>query len=617
MKLIDPTAFGTAPHPDFWLFRIVGNALPPRHAADHHLRTAEYILDHEPLFPHCRKTWILNQIVDPAEAQELAEMLRARGEHVVEIPFDPQAAARAHLDASGLPDEFLHPPGPLDVVTSFWRLEWLLRHKSLALANVNRARNVALRMGRPLARWTLPLDGGVMFTRAGWEGMCGAVTADPQAKFAGIGFVRVGEFGEVEQAACPDPRAFEPQIAFRDDTTDEFDETLRYGHRNKVELLGRIGASGRWLGNSNAPWDRLPSRTSPDHGAICWGGFVVRLPTGASAAVERDNPARWRARFDGIARLAAAVDVARGRAAVAASGRWTAYADPRQLDSAARAHVEALAEEIVRKNATAPPADSGADEVSRLAREGSVLAVAGTLSGHGGPFIEAIPAWVSRLLAAPSTRVDPQQVWERLPLRDLWLLPQTLDALAAGDAATAKAAADWCGGAVDAFVNMRGAQRLLAGGVSPTATSLWTKAIFAALSLAAGRSDAATFVVREVPIDLVALARASGAAGPGIVPREWLDIAAACAALVVIGRRVGVDIRDYRGLSGEGIGVVWSVVNSLRVDTDQRASAVGCGWIAAVEPVLAGSPAGGRMEFVAVNPLGIPPLWPALAPRGL
>jgi len=191
------------------------------------------------------------------------------------------------------------------------------------------------------------------------------------------------------------------------------------------------------------------------------------------------------------------------------------------------------------------------------------------------------------------------------------------DSFAAGDAATAKAAADWCGGAVDAFVNMRGAQRLLAGGVSPTATSLWTKAIFATLSLAAGRTDAATFVVREVPIDLVALARASGEAGPGIAPREWLDIAAACAALVVIGRRVGVDLRDYRGRSGEGIGAVWSQVNSLPVDTDQRASAVGRGWIAAVEPVLAGSPAGGGMEFVMANPLGIPPLWPALAPRGL
>jgi len=613
-------AGAAAPRSKFWLFRIIGNSLPPRHAADHHVRTAEYILDHEPHFADCRKTWIINQIVDPAESRSLMDMLRARGQHVVEIPFDPQVAARAHLDASGLPDELLHPAGALDVLTSVWRLEWLLRHKSLALANVNRARNVALRMGRPLARWTLPLDGGVMFTRSGWEGMCDAITAHPLAKFAAIGFVRVGDFGDVERVACSDPRAFEPQIAFRDDSRDEFDETLRYGHRNKVELLGRIGASGPWLSNANAPWDRSPSQASPDHGAVCWGGFVVRLPTGASATVERDNPARWLARFNGVARLALAVDVARGRSAEAASGRWTTYTDPQRLGAAARARLHVLAAEIARVNAMATPADAGPngpDEVSRLARDGSVLAVAGALAGHDGTAIETLNARVSRLLVAPATRVHQRRVWEKVPLRELWLLPQTLDVLAAtaGDTLITGAAAAWCGGVVDEFMKMPGAQPLLSGRVRPTAATLWTKAIIAALSLSAGRGDDATLIVREVPIDLGALARASGTAGAGILLREWLDIAAACAALVVTGRRVGVDLLAYRGGRSEGIGAVWDKVKSLVVAAAQPASDISKTWVEALEPVLADSAGGGETVFVMDNPLGIPPLWPALAPR--
>lgn len=615
-------AAGVPPRPTFWLFRIVGNALPPRHSADHHVRTAKYILDHEPPLSDCRKTWIINQIVDPAESRLLTDMLRARGEHVVEIPFDPLAAAQAHLDASGLPDELLHPGGALDVLTDVWRFEWLLRHKSLALANVNRARNVALRMGRPIARWTLPLDGGVMFTRAGWAGMCDAITSHPQAKFAAIGFVRVGDYGEVEQVSCPDPRACEPQIAFREDSVDEFDETLRYGHRNKVELLGRIGASGAWLGNANAPWDRSPSQVSPDHGAVCWGGFVVRLPTGASAVVERDNPARWLARFSGVAKLALAVDVARGRAAAAASCPWTTYTDPQRLDEAPRGRLEMLAERIVRMHATPVPADSiavGPNAVSRLARDGSVLAVAGALCGPDSAAIAMLEALMSSLLVTPSMRIDPRHAWKRIPLRELWLVPQTLDILAATarGARTAKAAAGWCGEVVDEFMKMPGAQPVLSGCAAPTAATLWTKAVIAALSVAAGRSGDATLVAREVPIDLVALSRASGAAETGVELHEWFDIAAALAALIVTGRRVGVDLLTYRGRSGEGIAAVWDKVNILMVAGGQSVSDASQTWFEALKPVLSGSAAGGETGFITDNPLGIPPLWPALAPRGL
>lgn len=164
-------------------------------------------------------------------------------------------------------------------------------------------------------------------------------------------------------------------------------------------------------------------------------------------------------------------------------------------------------------------------------------------------------------------------------------------------------------------MKMPGAQPLLSGRVRPTAATLWTKAIIAALSLSAGRGDDATLIVREVPIDLGALARASGTAGARIPLREWLDIAAACAALVVTGRRVGVDLLAYRGGRSEGIGAVWDKVKSLVVAGGQPASDSSQTWVEALEPVLADSAGGGETVFVMDNPLGIPPLWPALAPR--
>ena len=41
----------------------------------------------------------------------------------------------------------------------------------------------------------------------------------------------------------------EPQIMFRNDAIERFDETMRYGRRPKVELLWRLGVAG-------PGWDR-------------------------------------------------------------------------------------------------------------------------------------------------------------------------------------------------------------------------------------------------------------------------------------------------------------------------------------------------------------------------
>ena len=613
---------GTTSEVPFWLFRIVGNALPPRHAADHPVRTVEYILDHEPRFPECRKTWILNQIIDHGDSRALIEMLHARGEHVVEIPFDPAAAARAHLDASGLPDKLLHPAGPLDTLTAVWRLEWLVRHKSLALANVNRARNAALRLGRPLARWTLPLDGGVMFTAPGWDRFKNAVAASPEAKFAAIGFVRVDSFSDVLQADCPNPQAFEPQIAFRADTIDEYDETLRYGHRNKVELLGRIGASGPWLSNANAPWDFSQPRISRDHGAVCWGGFVVRLPTGATPAVERNNPARWLARFDGITRLALSSDLDRGRAALGARSRWMVYDDPQRLDARTRALLIGYAAEVAQLHEPSARPGLAGDPVGQLVdsiHTGSVITVAEALVGsRSGPGDTRLHR-VARFLAESTARVNPRDVWERKPVRALWLLPQVLDLLAAAtvDRVILGSVAAWCREVVDVSMKSPDSQPMLAGRMPPTADTLWTKAVVAATSLPGGRGDLATGIVREVPVDLVALARSSGPTSRRRPLREWVDIAAACAALTVIGRCVGVDLLDYRGRDGEGIGFLWEYLGKqVQADVPQD-STVCKRWIDALAPVIGGQPAAEGKVFVQENPIGIPPLWPTLAASGM
>lgn len=131
----------------FGLFRILGNSLPPRHAASQTLELTEFILRHEPAFEDCTKYWILNRLVDQAQQDALLALIRSHGQEAIVIPFDAQAHNDAFLDPSGIPEPFRVRQGQGSEATSaarVYKLEWLLRHKSQVLVNINQARNLAL-----------------------------------------------------------------------------------------------------------------------------------------------------------------------------------------------------------------------------------------------------------------------------------------------------------------------------------------------------------------------------------------------------------------------------------------------------------------------------------------
>ncbi|MFX8573843.1 hypothetical protein ABTM22_20130, partial [Acinetobacter baumannii] len=70
------------------------------------------------------------------------------------------------------------------------------------------------------------------------------------------------------------PATHEPQILFRRDAPEAFNERYRYGTRPKVELLMRLGVPGVWDSLLTDPWEPARPAPSADAGRFASAGWV-------------------------------------------------------------------------------------------------------------------------------------------------------------------------------------------------------------------------------------------------------------------------------------------------------------------------------------------------------
>jgi len=356
----------------FVIYRIIGNALPPRHDAEHTFRNLEIILGREPDFPGCDKRWLLNRIVDPKVFARCVAMIEARGQAYHVIPFDAGAYRATFYDASGMPGHF----GPFGPEPSKGRAqyvpvkayEWILRHKSLTLIALNAARNLAIEMGHADAPWVLPLDGWSYITTEAWQGIASGLTASSDALYGMIPLSRLENNAQLDDPESLPPAQDEPQIAFRRDAPDRFDALRRYGNMNKAELLMRLGYPGPWHRWNAAPWETTPQleAIAPNRFVTC--GAVYRLASGAAEKVELDSGSRHLARYKGVSRMVRLVDRvllgqtlnaqdARRHAVLTPDATWPAAGPLDTLRATAEAMLARPAPSILDKDGLAPSGD--------------------------------------------------------------------------------------------------------------------------------------------------------------------------------------------------------------------------------------------------------------------
>lgn len=268
----------------FVIIRILGNDLPPRHSSTQTVDNLRFILAHELRDPLISKVWILNRIVDAEVEAELAAMITEAGHEYLRIPFSREEYWRLRPNFSHLTNAekemFIAGSLPSDYSTV---LAWdhALHDKNLYVMNVNGARNLALSYGKNQACWTMVWDSNCFLPADGWAAIKSAASISDQYLYIIVPMHRVASNTELLSGQVPPPAEEEPQIVFRRDSTELFDDTLRYGRFSKVELLRRLGVPGVWDGWDYRPWEARTWKRSPESDAWKTAGWVARLASGA------------------------------------------------------------------------------------------------------------------------------------------------------------------------------------------------------------------------------------------------------------------------------------------------------------------------------------------------
>ena len=348
-------ASGLDAEPDsFAFYRIVGNDLYPRHEHGQSARNVRFILDNEPRLDGCERRWVINRIIDPADEAAVIGLLEAAGEPYLRLAFDWDAYAGIDWDYSALPSPQLLVEGALETMSERLRLRAetaLCRLKTIYAMNNNGARNAALADGVGRAKWVLPWDGNCFITAEAWDEIRAAVRAQPYLRYFQVPMARLTDNALLFDPAFRPTPADEPQVMFRRDAAERFDERFPYGRRPKVEFFWRMGVPGPWDLSRDDVWDLPRPRLSAEAGEIGRAGWVARLSSGM-AELESDS------RLSQVGR-----EGARNAAIVATlddlddrvlrrqfdAGRPLFYADPPQPDASVRDALVGEAERALRR----------------------------------------------------------------------------------------------------------------------------------------------------------------------------------------------------------------------------------------------------------------------------
>jgi len=286
------------------LYRILGNSLPPRHEQKQTLTNLEFMLANESKFESCEKWWIVNRIVDAAIHKSIVDLLGDYGQKKIEIPFDMDIYNSISIaEDTRMIEEHLstHDVNNPSTPELYRRAELSkLRLKNLYMMNNNGARNVAILHGRSRAKWILPWDSGCIISENGWNLITKGIEDHPDSKYHIVPMHRLAEDSEFSDDETKPTASEEPQIIFRNDADEIFDEARPYGRRPKVEMLVRLGVEGPWGKWTSDPWESDMKQLKDKHEAThsLSPGWVYRLSSGNSEqdVGEKSNSLRYKAR---------------------------------------------------------------------------------------------------------------------------------------------------------------------------------------------------------------------------------------------------------------------------------------------------------------------------------
>lgn len=192
----------------FLLARILGNELPPRDTPGSKVRVLRFILEHER--SNCPNLWVLNRITDEAYRNELIEILNEFGQHYKILDLD----WKAYRKLKNFDD------------------------KVQFAININNARNKSLEFALESdAEFIFVFDGDCFFSADAWKETIESINTGGR-QYYGVPGIRISNTIPADLTGY---KRWEPSLVFHRDAELRFNETLRFGRKDKIELLERLG----------------------------------------------------------------------------------------------------------------------------------------------------------------------------------------------------------------------------------------------------------------------------------------------------------------------------------------------------------------------------------------
>eukprot|EP01134_Creolimax_fragrantissima_P000984 CFRG0984T1 len=219
-------------------YRTIGNDLPPRHGIGQTYENVKFILENEKEFENVEKRWIVNRIARREEEVKVLGLLDEHKQTYIHIPI--------------VLEDYAKIPMWYDLLAN---TKDILRNPlNLYVMHNNGARNVMLTDGiESGAKWILPFDGNCFMTEKAWTLIANGIKKfGKDNKYFTVPMVRLLSNDDLFDPEFEPNAKEEPQIIFRNDSKERFNENMRYGRRPKVEMLWRLRVPG--------PWDKWPQR---------------------------------------------------------------------------------------------------------------------------------------------------------------------------------------------------------------------------------------------------------------------------------------------------------------------------------------------------------------------
>lgn len=265
---------------DIGFYRIIGNNHSNLQSHEQVFKNLMKILEEEESFDNVDKYYVLNRITNLKLYSRIKDYLELKEVNYLEIDFDLERFSKIGYDLNNIPDPSIW----FNEFDSWNRLVMnteIRESKNRYLINNNGARNFSIEDGKKKHKWVMPWDGNCFITKCEFDTLKDSFKEFGKIKYIVTPMERIVDNETLSKSSEITNAVDEPQISFRSDALDFFNEARVYGNQPKVELFKRLGIKGKWdQWTKLSPWKNLEFETSIEAGLYQSSGATFRLSSG-------------------------------------------------------------------------------------------------------------------------------------------------------------------------------------------------------------------------------------------------------------------------------------------------------------------------------------------------